>query len=193
MRKQVLFQYIFVFLVCQALSVAPAAVARSFYMPSGVQIGAECTNALYYKYYEQVNNQQEWKAAVDFSRVIIEGNYGWGNLATGQEGQYFRIGVGYNLAPDTPDKNAAFLGVQHARSFLPKVFASWHEVVAGVNFKVWKMIYVGSTLRYKFGFSEQEWKMPHCLGWGDYGKGDDETLVLTYYISLRIPFPSYKK
>lgn len=200
MREKKILKYIFSGLFGWGiLSAAPAAVARPTHRPVGLQVGMEYVNPLYYKYYrKQVDQQQEFHAAIDFSKVIVEGDYGWGRLAAEREGQYFRIGLNYNLAPETPDKNVAFLGLQHARSFLSTssdtMTAFWHEVVAGVSVKVWKMIYVGSTLRYKFGLVRDEyWDSPHILGWGAYSDGAEETLGVTYYISLRIPLNGYRK
>lgn len=131
------------------------------------------------------------------------------------DGKYFRIGLNYNLLQDTPDKNAAFGGVRYATSFFQDhltsevsynsagpienrkfpidsaqsdVKARWYEAVAGVKVKVWKLLYVGGTVRYKFGLhiDGADAYVPYdVLGWGLY---DEEAFGFNYYLSLRIPF-----
>jgi len=209
------FSYILSILLClEIFSTTPPAAARSRYWPTGVQLGTEVANPLYYKYYrKQIDEQYEFNASIDIARLLVEGDYGWGSgrqqVHNHQEntssvytnkGKYFRAGLNYNLVPDTPNRNAAFLGVKYARSFLQsshgttdlatrRVTADWYEVVAGVKIKVWGVFYVGGTVRYKLGLSlNKDLHSQHLWGWGACDKGDDVTLGITYYISLRIPF-----
>jgi hypothetical protein len=132
-------------------------------------------------------------------------------------GKYFRVGLNYNFLPDTPSKNKAFLGILCAASFFQdrlvsqvaydstgqikdvEVFsidtnqlavrAHWFEVVAGVKVKVWKLLYVGSTICYKFGlhFNGADSHVPYdVLGWGL--NNGEESFGFNLYLSLRIPF-----
>ncbi len=133
------------------------------------------------------------------------------------DGKYFRIGLNYNLLQDTPNKNMAFLGFRYARSFFKdhliskvqyrysdnliknkrpsidsnqnNVEARWFEAVAGVKVKVCKLLYVGSTIRYKFGLSldHTDAHVPYdVLGWGL--NDDKEPFGFNLYLSIRIPF-----
>lgn len=199
MSKQLIFRYVFsILLSFEMLGVASLAVARpnSGYWPTGIQLGMEIANPLYYKYYQkQVDQQYEFNGAIDFASLLLEGDYGWGSNQT-SDGQYTWVGLHYNLVPDTPDRNTAFLGTRYAHSFLQafnnEMTASWYEVVAGVRIKVWKIFYVGSTIQYKFGLSlDRDWQLPHLWGWGTYSQGNNEMLGVNYYISLRIPLEHY--
>ena len=216
MHQQLTFRYIVRIFLCWGLfSMASPVAAQSQYWPTGVQLGMEVSNPLYYKYYrKQIDEQYEFNASIDFARLLVEGDYGWGsgkrlvrNLQTktntvySHKGKYFRVGLNYNMVPDTPDRNTAFLGLRYARNFfqnsrhatslaIPKHgTVSWYEVVAGVKIKVWTILYVGSTVRYKWDLScNQTWRPPYIGGWGAYSQGDESMLGLTYYVSLRIPF-----
>ena len=131
-------------------------------------------------------------------------------------GKYFRIGLNYNFLPDTPNKNWAFLGIRYATSFFQDrlisevaynstgrirnsgvvpinnsqhdVQARWLEVVAGVKVKMWKLLYVGGTICYKFGLriDKARFYVPYdVLGWGL--NKQRTTLGVNYYLSLQIP------
>ncbi len=69
------------------------------------------------------------------------------------------------------------------------VKARWFEAVAGVKVKVWKLLYVGSTIRYKFGLrlKDADFHIPYdVLGWGL--NDGEESFGFNLYLSLRIPF-----
>ncbi len=60
------------------------------------------------------------------------------------------------------------------------VKARWFEAVAGVKVKVWKLLYAGGTLRYKFGLRIDQ---------ADSHVNDqEEAFGFNLYLSLRIPF-----
>ena len=117
-------------------------------------------------------------------------------------GKYFRVGLNYNWLQDTPDKGVFFLGLWHARSFFKdhgwpldkqqsKVQARWWEAVAGVKVKIWRLLYAGSSLRYKFSLAldgADDYRPYDVLGWGKYDKEAEGTFGLNYYLSFRIPF-----
>lgn len=68
------------------------------------------------------------------------------------------------------------------------VKACWFEAVAGVKVKIWKLLYVGSTIRYKFNlrFDQIDTYIPYdVLGWGL--SGTDNTFGFNCYLSLCIP------
>ena len=69
------------------------------------------------------------------------------------------------------------------------VTARWLEVVAGASVKVWRLLYVGGTIRYKFylRFSRVGSYIPYDVpGWGLNRGG--ESFGANFYLSLRIPF-----
>ncbi len=206
--------------------------AKARYWPTGIQLGVDVLRPFHYKYYGRVGMQYEFNAFMDFASLILEGDYGWGditwnghNTETGIEnfytnkGQYFRVGLNYNLLKDTPDKSMAFLGFRYARSFFKDrlvskvlyhhsekgdslmqhdgptinskqdhVKARWFEAVAGVRVKVWKLLYAGGTIRYKFSLrlDGNNAHVPYdILGWG---LNNDASFGFNLYLSLRIPF-----
>jgi Domain of unknown function (DUF6048) len=207
---------------------SPSARAKARYEPTGIQVCVDVLCPLYYRCHERDGNQYEFNTSVDFSNFILEGDYGRGDIKWGgyskatnsqsyyaSKGQYFRVGLNYNLLQDTPNKNMAFLGFRYARSFFKdhliskvcydstgpmkngdtlidnkqdNVIARWFEAVAGVKVKVWKMLYVGGAVRYKFGlhFDGADSYVPYdVLGWGLSNGGP---FGFNVYFALRIPF-----
>ena len=67
------------------------------------------------------------------------------------------------------------------------VQARWFEAVAGIKVKVWTMLYMGCTLRYKFWLRIDRataYQPYDILGWG---LNDEEAFGVNYYVSLRVP------
>jgi hypothetical protein len=221
------------------LMFSPASWAKTRFLPTGIQLSTDVFRPLYYGFYEKTGVQWELNGAIDFARVMLEGDYGWGEIihkgfnesvgvASGyaNKGNYFRIGLNLRLNKDTPNKNIAFLGVRYAMSFFNdtlksrvtyvynpdkegsnkyqsvvedgpsiddqqnNVQARWFEAVSGIKVKVWKALYVGITVRYKFGLKVERANsyVPfEILGWG---LNDEEAFGFNYYLSLRIPLVS---
>jgi len=203
--------------------------AKTRYWPTGVQLGMDVFRPFQYTYYERQGTPYELNTSIDFARCILEGDYGWGHIhwkgynkktrtpsSYTSDGQYFRVGLNYNLLQDTPHKNMAFLGFRYARNFFQdhlvskvrhdsegpiknrnvpidskqhNVKARWFEAVAGVKVKVWKLLYAGGTIRYKFGLriDQADSHVPYdVLGWGL--NDQEEAFGFNLYLSLRIPF-----
>ena len=69
--------------------------------------------------------------------------------------------------------------------------AYWFEVVSGVKVKIWKLLYAGGTLRYKFdlhlGNSKTSDHVPYDIpGWG-LNDNKQAPFDFNLYVSLRIP------
>ncbi|MHA7877875.1 MAG: DUF6048 family protein [Bacteroidota bacterium] len=200
--------------------------------PTGIQLGVDVIRPLQYKFYESEGTQYEINAAVDIANYILEGDYGYGdihwqgrNKATNtlssytSSGRYFRLGLNYNLLPDTPDKNMAFLGFRYARSSFKDHLVSqviydstglikdhdpikvdstqnngqarWFEAVAGTKVKLWNWLYIGGTLRYGFGLSLKYKGLHTPYDVIGWGLNNGKALFsFNLYISLRIPFTS---
>lgn len=126
-----MYRFIFrVFLVLLMLIANPCTGAPVRFWPTGIQLGFDVLRPGYYAWYQQTGAQWELNGAVDFARVMLEGDFGWGstgwegynklqqlNSSYNSRGRYFRVGLNYNLIQDTPDKNIWFLGVRYAMSF----------------------------------------------------------------------------
>ena len=229
MNQILMFRYLCsTFLLLMVLVSKTTTQGRVRCSPSGIQIAADILGLLDPKYQGRESTQHEFNASVDFSSFLLEGDYGWGSIkwkgydkTTGNgssytsNGQYFRIGLNYNLLRDMAGKDLAFLGFRYARSYFEDrlvskvsydsrgpiknvnflidseqddVTARWLEAVAGLKVKVWKMLYVGGTIRYKFGlrFDRAGYHIPYeVLGWGLNGS---RGFGLNLYVSLYIPF-----
>lgn len=220
-------RYIFsFFLFLGPLFTGLAAYSQTSYWPTGVRLGMDIANPLYYGFYQKTGGQYELNTSIDFDKLMLEGDFGWGNIRWNghdavtathstytSKGKYFRIGANYNIIQDTPNKNVAFLGIRYARSFfqdhliskvsynsngpikwdLPvdkqqhAVKVRWYEAVAGVKVKIWKFLYVGGTLRYKFlmHIEGADAYTPYdILGWGLH---EEDAFGFNYYLSVRIP------
>lgn len=225
-----MYRFIFrVFLVLCLLAASPCAGAPIRFWPTGIQLGTDVFRPCYYYWYQKTGAQWELNSSLDFARVMVAGDFGWGttnwqghhtqqqlNSSYNSKGQYFRIGLNYNLLQDTPDKNAWFIGARYAMSFFedeldsriiyhdqglledqaqrsikgshPNVRAHWFEALSGFRVKIWAWIYMGCTVRYKFGLkvsNAPHYKPFDLLGWGFHG---EDAFGINYYLSVRIPF-----
>jgi hypothetical protein len=105
------------------------------YLPTGLQLGFDVYSPLYYRY-QKTGPQYEMNGLLDFKRLLLQGDYGWGSIQREgvakeqsmnkeqniksicrNQGQYFRIGVDYNFINNSVDDNAAFLGFRYAKSY----------------------------------------------------------------------------
>ena len=126
------------------------------------------------------------------------------------EGSYFRIGADINFIPENEDNNLLFIGLRYGRSFYNEqlnaqydgpVFgpfsvsydrplsARWVEGVAGMKARLWKGLFLGYTLRYKFGLKTNNSEAFTSYEVPGFGRvGDGNAFAFNYHISYRIPF-----
>ncbi len=232
MNPLLTWRYICSVFLCWGILLSSAPTwGKPFPGPTGIQVSGDILRPFKSKYkYGSEGTQWEYSWAIDIASYVLEGDVGWGHIhwegrdaktdtlsSYTSDGGYFRLGLNYNLLPDTPDKNMAFLGFRYAGSRFKDhlvsqilynsegriknhdtpiaidsqqngVRARWFEVVAGTKVKVWKWIYVGGTVRYKFGLHV---KYPgsyipyDVMGWGF--NDAKHTLGFNLYLSLRIP------
>ena len=186
------------------------------YLPSGLRLGTDLIGIVRSPIDA---NYQGWEvnADVDFYRYYLAVDYGYwaikealknGNFENG--GNYFRIGADVNFLLKDPDRNMLFMGyrygvsnfdhsvdyllskyfVQETQSYSDKgVKAHWMELTTGLRVKIWKMIWMGYTARFKFaprasGYSElQPYNVP---GYGIFEK--KIYWGFNYQIFIKIPF-----
>lgn len=104
--------------------------AEVYLGPTDFRVGADVVRPLYYGAYEGAEPQFEFNGSIDFTRLMLVGDYGLGSIKRvgkntkknvqsvyTSQGQYFRVGVNYSFLPMTPDRNVAFLGCRYAMSF----------------------------------------------------------------------------
>jgi hypothetical protein len=171
------------------------------YTPTGIRVGTDLIS-LVRNQVDTKYTGWEVNADIDFYRYYLAVDYGyWAKhlpLKNGDfsnSGNYFRIGADVNFLLKDPDRNMFFLGYRYGQSVFdhrsnylnylvidPKsqtnysdsgVSAHWMELTSGLRVKIWKMIWMGYTARFKFaprasGYSElQPYDIP---GYGIFEK-----------------------
>ncbi|MBK5277780.1 MAG: hypothetical protein JJE09_02845 [Bacteroidia bacterium] len=144
------------------------------YMPTGVRLGTDVLSIISSQIGSKFSGW-EVNADVDFYRYYLAIDYGyWAkqlkvkNGDFENSGNYFRVGADVNFLLKDPDRNMVFLGYRyglstfdHSSEFLQNfvdplsssdagVRAHWMELTGGLRVKIWKMIWVGYTARFKF-------------------------------------------
>lgn len=190
---------------------------RNKFLPSGLRIGTDIISHAKSQFQNNFNGW-EVQADVDFGRYFLVGEYGtWGrtfqpeNGLYSNDGTYWRAGVDVNFLLKDPERNMFFLGARYGRSKFSEQYnitmmdsvwgsftqtyvntnvpARWLELTAGLKVKIWKMIWMGYTGRFKFGLKHGHTPtmLPHDIP--GYGRTHRETTWgFNYYIFIRIPF-----
>ena len=148
------------------------------YTPTGIRLGTDVIS-LIRNQVETKYNGWEVNADLDFYRYFLAVDYGYwarhlplknGNFEN--SGNYFRVGADVNFLLKDPDRNMVFLGVRygqstfdHTSSYVRSIVvdpqyqsvysdkgvnAHWMELAGGLRVKIWKMIWMGYTARFKF-------------------------------------------
>lgn len=134
-------------------------------------------------------------------------------------GTYFRLGGELNfLKKNDPKKNpggnALFIGARYARGIFSETLqvsgsdpvwgnyengwsntnasSRWFELVGGLKIRMWKMLWLGYTARYKFGLhtSQSEQMLPHDVpGYG----GTEKKSVWGFNYQIFVTIPVKKK
>ena len=187
------------------------------YMPTGIRLGTDLLSIIMSQVDEEFNGW-EVNADVDFYRYYLAVDYGyWAKQLTIENGNfensgnYFRVGADVNFLLKDPDRNMVFLGYRYGKSTFDQssnylqnfvtapssglsssdnnVNAHWMELTGGLRVKIWKMIWVGYTARFKFaprasGYTEMRpFDIP---GYGVFEK----TIYwgFNYQVFFKIPF-----
>ncbi|MBL0741557.1 DUF6048 family protein [Chryseolinea lacunae] len=186
------------------------------FVPTGVRIGTDVI-ALAKTSYDKTFNGWEMNADVDFNRYYFAVDVGsWGRKYAADSanysntGRYFRVGADVNFLKKDPDKNMFFLGLRYGNATFSEnmsvirhdqqwgnlsgsyennnIRAHWLELTTGLRVKMWKMIWMGYTARFKFGLgtSSTPVMLPHDVP--GYGRTDKTSYWgFNYQIFVRIP------
>jgi len=150
---------------------------KNDYRPTGLRVGTDVIS-LVRSQVDLNYSGWEVNADVDFYRYYLAFDYGYLNrsqeIKNGNfenNGSYFRIGADVNFLLKDPDRNMVFLGYRYGRSVFDHradylitkyyvqemqsysdqdVNAHWMELTTGLRVKIWKMIWLGYTARFKF-------------------------------------------
>ena len=187
------------------------------YTPTGIRFGTDILslvlNQMNPNYYGW-----EINADVDFYRYYLGVDYGyWAKqlpIKKGDfenSGNYFRVGADVNFLLKDPDRNMFFLGYRYGQSTFdhsatytknlvvdPQYFstysdngvnAHWMELTGGLRVKIWKMIWMGYTARFKFAPRASGYKELQPFDIPGYGVFEKKIYWgFNYQLFIKIPF-----
>jgi hypothetical protein len=206
---------IFLFLPIVLLAQEKDSVRNKF-LPTGIRFGTDAL-ALVRNTYDETFKGWEVNADVDFYRYYLAVDYGsWGRTylqdssSYSNNGNYFRVGADVNFLTKNADKNMFFLGMRYAHSTFSEDYsviiddplwgsseevytnrnvpANWFELTTGLRVRIWKMFWLGYTVRYKFALSMGDTPdlLPHDVpGYGLTNK--NAYWGFNYQVLFRIP------
>jgi hypothetical protein len=198
-------------------SVRADSVVKHSYIPTGIRVGTDAIS-LFKTQFQDNFSGWEINADVDFHRYYLALDYGsWartfksdlGNYSN--DGTYWRVGVDVNFLLKDLDRNMFFLGARYGKANFSEnlnviayndftdayenleyshsgINAHWFELTTGLRVKIWKMIWMGYTARFKFGLKHDNTEniIPSDVpGYGRTNK--DSYWGFNYQIFIRIP------
>ena len=199
-----------------------ADIVRNRFIPTGIRIGTDLISIAKTQYVKSFSGW-EVNAEVDFYRYYLAMEYGsWGRTyypVNGQytnDGNYFRVGVDVNFLKNDPDKNVFFIGLRSGHSTFSEYFlvsvddpiwgsqpatqyvnndvkARWMELTTGLRVKIWKVLWMGYTARFKFGLKTRNAidMLPSDVP--GFGRTDKPTTWgFNYVLLFRIPLSKTK-
>jgi len=130
-------------------------------------------------------------------------------------GMYYRVGIDVNFLTKDIEKNMFFIGLRYGHSAFSETYdvalvdtlwsagatqqqhfsndnikAHWLELTSGLRVKIWKVIWMGYTARFKFGLSTNEKGILLPSDVPGYGRTDKNTTWgFNYQIFVRLPLP----
>lgn len=154
------------------------------FIPTGIRVGTDMLS-IGRSLYGNSFNGWEINADVDIHRYFLTVDYGtWSrdlqsaNEIYSNDGTYYRIGLDANMLKNDPDKNVFFLGLRYGRSRYSESLlfqvndpvwgeiqqrytnagatARWMELVGGIKVKIWKIVWMGYTARFKFSLKTSD-------------------------------------
>lgn len=133
-------------------------------------------------------------------------------------GTYYRIGVDVNFLTKDPEKNMFFIGMRYGHSVFSEDFnvvlsdtlwqssignsqhysnnnikAHWLELTTGLRVKIWKVIWMGYTARFKFGLKTSNTPVLLPSDVPGFGRTDKlDTWGFNYQVFVKLPLPKKK-
>lgn len=191
---------------------------RNKFLPTGIRIGTDVL-ALAKSRFQNDFSGWEVNADIDFNRYFLAIDYGgWTRTfpnafaSYANDGTYWRVGADVNFLKKDPERNMFFFGARYgwakfsetlriieedeiwgtvARSYVNQdISARWLELTSGIRVKIYKIIWMGYTGRFKFSLkssSDKAAMLPHDVP--GFGRTDRGTYWgFNYQILIRIPF-----
>ena len=188
--------------------------AQNKFIPSSLRVGTELV-LVGVSTFNSDRTAYELTADIDFHKYFLSFDYGYGDRIRNEEkyiyqstGNYFRIGPDINFLYYDKRSSVLFLGMRYAKSnyddqvtFIREdpnygsvpierenkdLEASWLELLLGIKVRIWKELYMGYNLRFKFSRSfEADNLFPFDIP--GYGSAEDRSRFdLNYYIYYKI-------
>lgn len=168
---------------------------------NGWELNAEMDVHRYFVAFEMGN----WQ--LDLNTVDADDT---GPAVYANKGTYFRIGADMNFIPRDTHGNVLFLGARYGRSIFSETLtttvidpvwgqrdvqfhtddanARWIELTGGLRVRLWKVLWLGYTARFKFGLSTHGTgnMEPHDVP--GYGSNEERTTWgFNYLVLVRFP------
>jgi hypothetical protein len=191
---------------------------RNRYLPTGIRVGTDVISLVKTNIQDDFKGW-EVNADVDLHRYFLAADFGnWERTYNKTDsanytnsGSYWRAGVDVNFLLKDPERNMFFIGFRYGRSRFKEDFTiisydpiwgaftrnytnnnvtgRWLELTSGIRVKIWQMIWLGYTARFKFGLKTkgETDMLPHDVP--GYGRTDkDSYWGFNYQIFIRLPF-----
>jgi hypothetical protein len=186
------------------------------YRPTGIRIGTDALG-IARNFYDESFSGWEINGDIDFHRYLAAVDFGsWSREfkpdvgSYSSKGNYWRLGADVNFLLKDPDRNLLFFGVRYGRSTFSETYevqtidpvwgtfsntyvnsdinGRWFELTGGIRVKIWKMLWMGYTGRFKFGLKTNDSGAMIPSDVPGYGRTDkDNTWGFNYQILIRIP------
>jgi hypothetical protein len=188
------------------------------YIPTGIRVGTDLISLVKTQYQNdfsgwEVNADVDFRRyylAVDYgswSRAFKSDSANYYS----NDGTYWRVGVDVNFLLKDVDRNMFFLGARYARANFSEnlnvyafnwyaktyenlnyhhsgVNARWFELTTGLRVKIWKVLWMGYTARFKFGLKHDNTQNIIPSDVPGYGRTNEESYWgFNYQIFIRIP------
>ena len=190
--------------------------AREF-IPTGVRVGWDL-NSFSRNFWDQDKKLQEYQLDIDFRHFLLNFEYGISEVEEeGEgfrymgEGNYYRIGLDINFMHHPDKLNVLFAGFRYASSTFDDVLdfttedaygttgitvsndngkAQWAELVTGTKINLWKGLFIGFTIRYKFlkSVTTENLEPFWIPGYGENREDDKDTFGFSYSVFWRFGF-----
>lgn len=187
------------------------------FIPTGVKFGVDFYS-FSRNFWDESKTLQEYQVDIDFRHYFLAFEYGNAKVeeletdfSYENKGAYFRIGPEVNFMHDPSKLHAIYLGFRYASStfddqltyqtedafgttqisaFGDNSKAQWAEMVTGTKVNLWKGLFIGFAIRYKFLKSVKESDLvPYWIpGFGTNDPDDKDQFGFSYYLWWRFGF-----
>ena len=192
-------------------------MAQSKYLPSAIRIGTDLTK-LGQTLIDEEKTVYEFHADIDVHKYFLVFDYGTEESTRLEEeftyfneGSYFRYGIDHNFKHHNKDPNVLAFGIRYAEtrfndqldyfvgnevwgdnnlaSSNKEMKGTWFEITGSLKARIWKQLYLGYTVRFKFAFNIDGVDNYEPFSAPGFGRADGPTNIgLNYHIFYRIPF-----